>query len=185
MTHALGRSSPEHSAAGEGRRRATHGATEQTFRPGEWEQVLAEGLSPLREARGWSQADLAARSGLHRRTILRIERRDHQRQVSLPTIEALARAFGYIHRGDLWLALQSETATSSRTPLMVGERVRVMMEAFMDLTPQQQRLIEGVILIWSAREQARALGAEALLDLEGDAAGLEQLLASASRVRTE
>ena len=153
--------------ASEGRRQSSEGPGEQALRPGEWERVFAVGLAPLREARGWSQADLAARSGLHRRTIMRIERRDeHQRQVSLQTIEALARAFGYVHRGDLWIALQAGAVRDPGTPLVVGERLREMVQAFMDLTPRQQRLLEGVILIWSARQQAAALGEEASLDLE-------------------
>ena len=157
------------SAAG-GREQRMDDRTEPMFRPGEWERVLAVGLAPLRAARGWSQADLAARSGLNRRTILRIERRDTRRQVTRATIEALGRAFGYVHRGDLWLALQGGVVTDPGTPLVVGERVRVMVQAFMDLMPQQQRFIEGIILQWSAREQARAVGAEGLLRLEGDSA---------------
>lgn len=154
----------------EGRRQPTEGPGEQALRPGEWERVLAVGLAPLREARAWSQADLAARSGLHPRTIMRIERRDaHQRRVALATIEALARAFGYVHRSDLWIALQAGSVDDPGTPLVVGERLRVMVQAFMDLTPRQQRFIEGVILIWSARQQAAALREGASLDLEVDA----------------
>ena len=43
------------------------------FSSAEWERVLAVGLAPLREGYGWSQHELAARSGLHRTTIGRLE----------------------------------------------------------------------------------------------------------------
>ncbi len=142
-------------------------ALETPLRPTEWERVLGLGLAPLRAARGWTQTELARRSGLNRRTILRIERQEYAgRQATLPTLEALARAFGYVHVSDLWTALQAVAVTDPGTPLIVGERLRQMVLAWMDCTPEQQTLLEGVILIWAARQRATALGAAHVLDLD-------------------
>ena len=46
----------------------------------------------LRAEKGWSQADLAERAGLHRTYIGSIER--HERNVSLLNIERIAKALG-------------------------------------------------------------------------------------------
>ena len=134
--------------------------------PSEWERVLTQGLGALRKARGWTQNDLARRSGLHRRTIWLLEHPNTEKpQPSQQTIKALARAFGYIHMSDLWSALQTTMAIDTETPLIVGERVRRMVLAFLDCTPQQQQCIEGLILWWSARRQAEALDQADVLDI--------------------
>ena len=142
-------------------------APDTALRPGEWTRVLALGLPPLRLQRGWSKAELARRSGLHRRTVLRLE----QPGAGLPaptqqTIKALSRAFGYVQLSDFWTALQGAVATDPGTPLVVGAGVRRMVLAFMDLTPPQQRFLEGITLCWSALQQAEALGETHLLDLD-------------------
>ena len=140
--------------------------------PGEWERAITAGLSRLRKRRGWSQRELARRSGLHQRTIWLLEQTDGAKpRPSQPTLTALARAFGYLHLSDFWGALQGPVVADPGTPLVVGVRMREMVQAFMDLTPRQQRLLEGVILIWSARQQAAALGEEATVDLDELAAG--------------
>jgi transcriptional regulator with XRE-family HTH domain len=123
----------------------------------EWERVLNLGLAKLRKARGWTQVDLAQRSGLHRRTIYRLE----QQAVgtihpSLQTIIALARAFGYVHLSDLWTVLQEVVATDPGVPLVVGERVRKMILAFLDCSPRQQQLFEGMITACAALQQRDA-----------------------------
>jgi transcriptional regulator with XRE-family HTH domain len=138
-----------------------------TLRPSDWERVLAAGLAPLRQARGWTQEDLAHRSGLHRRTIMRIEGQATKRtHASRQTIDALAHAFGYGRRSDLWTALESVTRSGAGTPLVVGERVHRLILAFFDCTPQQQQVMESIILAWSARQQAHALGEAHLLDVD-------------------
>lgn len=55
-------------------------------------QRLAGNVRYLRNERGWSQEDLAAKSGLHHNQISRIERTQHS--VGLDIIEKLALAFG-------------------------------------------------------------------------------------------
>ena len=141
-------------------------APDAALQPGEWERVLVLGLATLRKARGWRQHDLARRSGLHRRTIMRLEGAVADRmQPTQQTITALARAFGYVHLSDLWTALQATNAGDPGTPLVVGERIRRMVLAFLDCTPQQQQCVEGVILWWAARQQAEALGQAHLLDM--------------------
>ncbi len=72
-----------------------------------WDRVLKRGLAPLRRTRGWTQHDLAQRSGLHRRTISRLEQPDGSTtHPNRQTITALARAFGYVRVSDLWIELQ-------------------------------------------------------------------------------
>ena len=138
-----------------------------TPHPGEWERVLTLGLASLRKLRGWSQGELARRSGLHRRTIWMLEQPGAEKpRPGAQTLKALARAFGYVHLSDLWAAVQGVVAHDPGTPLMVGERVRRMVQALFDCTPQQQQLIEGVVLAWAAQQQAEALGETRLLDLE-------------------
>ncbi len=138
-----------------------------TPRPGEWARVLTLGLPSLRKLRGWSQGELARRSGLHRRTIWMIEQPIAEKpQPGAQTLKALARAFGYVHLSDLWAALQGVVASDPGTPLMVGERVRRVVQALFDCTPQQQQLIEGLVLAWAAQQQAEALGEARLLDLD-------------------
>ena len=138
------------------------------LQPGEWARVLRLGLPALRKLRGWSKAELARRSGLHRRTIWRLEQPgDGCLEPTRQTITALARAFGYVQLSEFWTAVQGAVATDPGTPLVVGARVRQLVEAFMDLTPQQQRFVEGVTLCWSARQQAAALGEAHVLDLDG------------------
>ncbi len=140
--------------------------------PGEWERALTAGLRRMRKPRGWSQRELARRSGLSQRTIWLLEQTDGAKpRPSQPTLTALARAFGYLHLSDFWGALQGPVVADPGTPLVVGVRMRAMVQAFMDLTPRQQRLLEGIILIWSARRQAAALGEEATVDLDELAPG--------------
>ncbi len=142
-------------------------APDTAKRPGEWTRVVALGLPSLRLQRGWSKAELARRSGLHRRTVLRLEQPGTG--LSAPTqqtINALARAFGYVQLSDFWTTLQGAVATDPSTPLVVGAGVRRMVLAFMDLTPPQQRFLEGITLCWSALQQAEALGETHLLDLD-------------------
>ncbi len=104
--------------------------------PGAWERVLVVGLPALRQAYGWSQEELARRSGLHRRTIMRIEGNEPNRpQASMQTIEALAHAFGYVQVRDLWVAVQTVVATDPETPLIVGARLRRVVQALMECTP--------------------------------------------------
>jgi transcriptional regulator with XRE-family HTH domain len=137
------------------------------MQPGEWARVVRAGLPGLRTLRGWSQAELARRSGLHRRTVWRLEQvGDGCLEPTRQTVTALARAFGYVQLSAFWTALQGAVATDPGTPLVVGARMRQLVEAFMDLTPQQQRFLEGIILCWSARQQAEALGATHVLDLD-------------------
>ena len=89
--------------------------------PSEWERALVVGLPPLRAARGWSQSLLARRSGLHRRTISRLERPEPNTSRPNPqTLTALARAFGYVHLSDLWTALQGSRALDMGAPLIVA-----------------------------------------------------------------
>ena len=133
----------------------------------EWQALLRSGLPSLREARGWTQRDLAQRSGLHRRTIMRIETTEMgQRQPGTQTLNALTRAFGYVHLGDLWMALHGAGSADPRTPLIVGERLRRIVLAIVDCSPEQQQLIEGLALCWAAIKRAEASGVEQLLDLE-------------------
>ena len=54
---------------------------------------LAVHLRPLRHQRGWTQQELARRSGVDQPTISRIEN-GHTRGVGLGTIERLAQALG-------------------------------------------------------------------------------------------
>ena len=138
-----------------------------TPRPGEWARVLTLGLPPLRKLRGWSQGELARRSGLHRRTIWMLEQPIGEKPQPGPqTLKALARAFGYVHLSDLWAAVQGVVANDPGTPLMVGEQIRRLVQALFDCTPQQQQFIEGLILSWAAQQQAEALGEARLLDLQ-------------------
>ena len=133
----------------------------------EWQALLRSGLSPLREARGWTQHDLAQRSGLHRRTIMRIETTEMgQRQPGTQTLNALTRAFGYVHLGDLWMALQGAGSANGGAPLIVGERLRRIVLAIVDCAPEQQQLIEGIALCWAALRRAEASGEAHLLDIE-------------------
>ncbi len=132
-----------------------------------WQPLLRSGLPALRKTRGWSQADLAQRSGLNRRTIMRVE--GVIAAASTPgkqTLNALARAFGYVYLSDLWMALQGVGRTDPATPLLVGERIRRLVLALMDCTPEQQQLIEGLILCCAARQHAEALGEAHLLDVD-------------------
>jgi transcriptional regulator with XRE-family HTH domain len=134
--------------------------------PGEWERVLELGLPPLRQRRHWSQNDLARRSGLSRRTIWQLEQPAANKPRPSPqTLISLARSFGYVHLSDLWSGLQGAIFVDPGTPLIVGERVRRMVLAFMDCTPQEQQLVESTILAWSARHQAEALGQTLNLDI--------------------
>ena len=50
-------------------------------------------LKELREVRGWSQAELARRSGVHQSVISRLEN-GRTRSVSFPNLERLADALG-------------------------------------------------------------------------------------------
>ena len=126
-------------------------------RPDEWERVLKLGLARLRKTRGWTQVDLAQRSGLHRRTIWRLEQPSADTiHPSRQTIMALARAFGYVHLSDLWTVLQEVVATDPGAPLVVGARVRKMVLAFLDCSPRQQQLFEGMITACAAMEQGDA-----------------------------
>ena len=144
------------------------GATLLTSPPlAEWRPLLRTGLPALRKARAWSQADLAQRSGLNRRTIMRLEGAEApSRHPGKQTLSAVARAFGYIHLADLWMALQSAGKADHATPLLVGERIRRLVLALMDCTPEQQQLIEGLILCWAASQRADALGQAAMLDMD-------------------
>lgn len=146
---------------------ALNPAPDTALRPGEWMRVLTLGLPPLRMQRGWSKAELARRSGLNRRTVLRLEQPGDERTApTRQTLQALARAFGYVQLSDFWSALQGAVATDPGTPLVVGERIRRLVLGFMDLTPQQQQLVESIILGWSARGQAALLGQAHLLDMD-------------------
>lgn len=67
--------------------------------------LLANSVQRLRQARGWSQEELAARCGLHRTYVGAIER--GERNITLDTLDRLAKAFGcsgadllHAHRGD-------------------------------------------------------------------------------------
>ena len=133
----------------------------------EWQALLRSGLQPLREARGWTQRDLAQRSGLHRRTIMRIEGAETgQSQPGAQTLDALARAFGYVHLHDLWMALQGADRADGGAPLIVGERMRRIVLAIVDCSPEQQQFIEGIALCWAAIKRAEASGEAHLLDVE-------------------
>lgn len=55
-------------------------------------QTFAANVRALRKAKGWSQEELADRSGLHRTYVSSIER--GLRNVSLDNIEVLAKALG-------------------------------------------------------------------------------------------
>jgi len=52
--------------------------------------VVAGNIRKLRQAKGWSQDELAARSGLHRTYVGAIER--SERNITLETLERLADA---------------------------------------------------------------------------------------------
>ena len=147
---------------------ATAGTAPETAgHPGEWARVLTAGLAFLRKGRGWSQADLARRSGLHRRTIWLLEQPVGAKpQPTTQTLQALARAFGHVQVSDFWTAVQSAVPSDPGTPLVVGARLRQMVQAFMECTPEQQQLIEGIILCWSAAQRAEAIGQARLLDLD-------------------
>lgn len=133
----------------------------------EWQALLGSGLPPLREARGWTQRDLAQRSGLHRRTIMRIEGAESgQRQPAAQTLDALACAFSYVNLHDLWMALQGAASADGGAPLIVGERMRRIVLAIVDCSPEQQQLIEGIVLCWAALERAEASGQAQALDIE-------------------
>lgn len=139
---------------------------------GEWERVLVVGLPALREARGWSQSALARRSGLHRRTIWLLEHPEPgtlrvKPRPSQQTIKALARAFGYVHLSDLWNALQGSAALDVGAPLVMGERLRRMVLAYMECTPHQQQFIESMIHLWAVRQRAETMGQAHLLDIDG------------------
>jgi len=54
---------------------------------------LALRFQDLREAQGWSQADLALRSGVDQGVIARLESGDI-RMINFPNLEKLATAFG-------------------------------------------------------------------------------------------
>lgn len=55
---------------------------------------MGQRIRRLRKAKGWSQTDLAERSGLARATIARLElARGRERLPSFSTLEGLARAF--------------------------------------------------------------------------------------------
>ena len=140
--------------------------------PEEWERVLEVGLATLRQARGWSQTALARRSGLHRRTIWLLEHPEPNTHRTKPrpgqqTIKALARAFGYVHLSDLWVALQGSAALDVGTPLLVGERLRHMILAYMECTLHQQQFIESLIHLWAVRQRAEMIGQAHLLDIDG------------------
>jgi len=146
---------------------AANPAPDTALRPGEWTRVLTLGLPPLRLQRGWSKAELARRSGLNRRTVLRLEQpEDDHTAPTRQTLQALARAFGHVQLSEFWSALQDAVASDPGTPLVVGERIRRLVLAFMELTPQQQQVVESIILGWSARRQAAALGQAHLLDMD-------------------
>ena len=134
--------------------------------PGEWERVLELGLAALRDHRRWSQDDLARRSGLSTRTIVRLEQPAASKSRPSPqTLKSLARAFGYVHLSDFWDALQGAILVDPGTPLVVGERVRRMVFAFMECTPQEQQWVESIVLAWSAHHQAEALGQSLDIDV--------------------
>ena len=133
----------------------------------EWQSLLRSGLQPLREARGWTQRDLAQRSGLHRRTIMRIEGAEiGQGHPGTQTLNALARAFGYVYLGDLWMALQGAGSADGDAPLIVGDRMRRIVLAIVDCSPAQQQFIEGIALCWAAVKRAERLGEAHRLDIE-------------------
>jgi hypothetical protein len=71
-----------------------------------------------------------------------------------------------VQLSDFWAALQGTVATDPGTPLVVGARLRRMVQAFMDCTPDQQQIIEGIILLWSAYQRADARGQAHALDLD-------------------
>ena len=158
----------EHGAGGHGRAvQHIGGRSPGDLTIAEWQALLRSGLPPLREARGWTQRDLAQRSGLHRRTIMRIEGAEiGQRQPGTQTLNALARAFGYVHLADLWMALQGAGSADGGAPLIVGERMRRIVLAIVDCSPEQQQFIEGIALCWAAVARAEALGEAHALDLE-------------------
>jgi transcriptional regulator with XRE-family HTH domain len=54
-------------------------------------RVFGDNVRSMRKERGWSQEDLAAKSGLHRTYIGSIER--SERNISLINIEKIANAF--------------------------------------------------------------------------------------------
>lgn len=54
---------------------------------------LGDRIFELRDARGWTQSELARRAGLHRNTISPLEAGSRKRPES-PTLRKLARAFG-------------------------------------------------------------------------------------------
>ena len=131
------------------------------LRTDEWERALKLGLAKLRKTRGWTQADLAQRSGLHRRTIWRLEQPEVRNiHPNRQTVMALARAFGYVHLSDLWTVLQEVVATDPGTPLVVGERVRRMVLAFLDCSPRQQQVFEGMITACAALQRRDASSEE-------------------------
>ncbi len=132
-----------------------HHPGQATARTDDWERVLKLGLAKLRGTRGWTQDDLAERSGLHRRTIIRLEQPEAPHShPNRETITALARAFGYVRLSDLWIVLQEAAAATPDAPLVVGERVRQMVLAFLDCSPRQQQVFEGMILACAALQRS-------------------------------
>ena len=75
-------------------------------------------LRRLREARGWTQTDLAQRAGLNQQMVNRLERGVSQ-QLLVQTLEALADAFG-VTLDCLW----GRTIEGDDTPPLVGTNER-------------------------------------------------------------
>jgi len=136
-----------------------------------WVQLLRGGLPHLRATQGWTQQDLAARSGLHRETIGRLERlAPTANRPSDATLTALASAFGYVQLSDLWTALHATVSALEpvHSPLRLTTDVQDLIHAYLDCTAEQQQYLRGVAYIYAARRRAALLGHTALVELAVD-----------------
>lgn len=123
------------------------------------EPGVGRNVTRLREARGWSQAELARRAGMDPGHISRIEDGTFV-SPRLPNLRKLAKALEV----DLGAITGKEEPYKRLTPYDRSPAIRRFVDALVDLTPEERRL-------W---ERMHALFGEALREASGiEAIGLE------------